>query len=132
MKVITQRWENAGANELCCAEMEPGFTAEWVKFPKDRELLYVRKGEVKFKVFDDEFVADSECLVNIPKFAPHSLEALTKAEVYDMGGLTLWASFLHDYMSIKTYDPERFNKPETIEELKEKFNCQIKCIGMKK
>jgi quercetin dioxygenase-like cupin family protein len=132
LKIITQRWENAGCNELCCAEMEPGFTAEWVKYPTNRELFYVRNGEVKFKIFNEEFIADSECLVNIPKFAPHSLEALTKAEVYDMGGLTLWASFLHDYMSIKTYDPERFGKPETIEELKKKFNCQIQCIGMKK
>jgi mannose-6-phosphate isomerase-like protein (cupin superfamily) len=132
MKVLIQRWENGGAKELCCAEMEPGFTAEWVKYPKIRELLYVRNGEVKFKVMNDEFVAYSECLVNIPKFAPHSLEALTKAEVYDMGGLTMWSSFLHDYMSIKTYDPERFAKPEVIGELKEKFNCQIKCIGMKK
>ena len=70
--------------------------------------------------------------VNIPKFAPHSLEAVTKAEVYDLGGQTMWSSFLHDYTSIKTYDPERFAKPEVIEGLKEKFNCPIKCIGMKK
>lgn len=132
MKVLIQRWENGGAKELCCAEMEPGFTAEWVKYPKNRELLYVRNGKVKFRVMNDEFVAHSECLVNIPKFAPHSLEALTKAEVYDLGGLTFWSSFLHDYMSIKTYDPERFAKPGVIEELKDKFDCPIKCIGMKK
>jgi hypothetical protein len=93
--------------------MEPGFTAEWVKYPTNRELLYVRSGEVKFTVFDEEFVAPPESIINIPKFAPHSLEALTKAEVYDLGGQTLWASFLHDYMSIKTYDPKDF-KTETI------------------
>jgi mannose-6-phosphate isomerase-like protein (cupin superfamily) len=57
MKIITQRWENAGANELCCAEMQPGFTAEWVKYPKNRELLYLRRGQVKFRVFKDEFIA---------------------------------------------------------------------------
>jgi quercetin dioxygenase-like cupin family protein len=131
MKILIQRWENAGVNELCCAVMEPGFTAEWVKYPTNHEQFYIRNGSVKFKVFDEEFVAPPESIVDIPKFAPHSLEALTKAEVYDLGGLTLWSSFLHDYMSIKTYDPERFAKPETISELKAKFDCQIQCIGMK-
>jgi mannose-6-phosphate isomerase-like protein (cupin superfamily) len=129
MKILTQRWENAGANELCCAEMEPGFKAEWVKYPKNRDLLYLRSGQVKFKVFNEEFVAYDECIINIPKYAPHSLEALTKAELYDLGGLTLWSSFMQDYTSIKTYDPDRFSKPETINELKEKFNVQIKCIS---
>lgn len=129
MKVIIQRWENAGVCELCCAEMEPGFTAEWVKYPKHRDLLYVRSGEVRFTVYDREFTAKAGCLVNIPKYAPHSLEALTKAQVYDVGGQTFWASFLHDYFSIKTYDPERFRKTETIVELKDKFGCQIRSIG---
>jgi quercetin dioxygenase-like cupin family protein len=128
MKILTQRWENAGANELCCAEMEPGFKAEWVKYPKNRELFYLRSGQIKFNVMGEEFVAHDECIINIPKFAPHSLEVLAKAELYDLGGLTFWSSFMHDYMSIKTYDPERFNNPEVISALKDKFNCQIKCI----
>ena len=132
LKVLIERWENAGVKELVCAQMEPGFTAEWTQYPQVRELLYVRSGEVKFKVMNEEFVAHSECIVNIPKFAPHSLEALTKAEVYDLGGQTYWSSFMQDYMSIKTFDPERFTKPETIEELKKKFNCPIKSIGIKK
>ncbi len=132
MKILTQRWENAGANELCCAEMEPGFTAEWVKYPKNRELLYLRSGRIKFKVFNEEFVAYDECVINIPKFAPHSLEALEKSELYDLGGLTFWSSFMHDYMSIKTYDPERLKQPGVVDGLKDKFNCPIKCIGMKK
>lgn len=132
IKTIVQRWENGGAKEMICAEMEPGFTAEWDKYPKTRELFYVRSGEVKFKVMNDEFVADAECLVNIPKFAPHSLEALTKAEVYDLGGLTMWSLFLQEYTAIKTRDPERLAKPEVMEELKERFNCPIKRIGMPK
>jgi mannose-6-phosphate isomerase-like protein (cupin superfamily) len=128
MKILTERWENAGANELCCAEMEPGFTAEWMKYPKNRELLYLRKGKIRFKVMNEEFVAYDECLINIPKFAPHSLQVLEKSELYDLGGLTFWSSFLHDYMSIKVNDPDRL-MPEVINELKDKFNCQIKRIG---
>lgn len=131
MKVIVERWENGGVKEMCCAVMQPGFTAEWVKFPKLRELLYVRRGKVKFKVMNDEFIADDECVVNIPKFAPHSLEVLEEAEVYDLGGQTYWSLFLQNYASIRANDPARFAKPEVIEELKAKFDCPIKSIGMK-
>ena len=112
--------------------MEPGFTAEWVKYPTVREVLYVRSGKVKFKIYNEEFVAHDECVINIPKFAPHSLEALTEAEVYDLGGVTMWNNLLHDYISIKTYDPDRLKNPEVIEAIKAKANCPIKCIGMAK
>ena len=91
MKVLIQRWENAGVCELC-AEMEPGFTAEWVKSP-GTGTCSVRSGQVRFTVYNEEFTAKAGCLVNIPKFAPHSLVALTKAQVYDVGGQTYWASF---------------------------------------
>ncbi|NMA38344.1 MAG: hypothetical protein GX942_08575 [Papillibacter sp.] len=131
MKMLVQRWENAGVKELCCAVMEPGFTAEWVKYPTVREVLYVRSGQVKFKIYNEEFVAHDECIINIPKFAPHSLEALSRAEVYDLGGVTYWNNLMHDYVSLRAYDPDRFNRPEVIAELKEKANCPIKCIGMK-
>jgi hypothetical protein len=91
--------------------MEPGFTAEWVKFPKNRELLYLRSGKIKFKVFNEEFIAYDECVINIPKFAPHSLVVLEKAELYDLGGLTFWSSFMHDYVSIKPTTPKGSNNP---------------------
>ncbi len=132
MKVIVERWENGGVKELCCAVMEPGFTAEWVKYPTLREEYYVRKGKVKFNIMGEEFIADDECVVNVPKFAPHSIEVLEKTEMYELGGQTQWSLFLQNYDSIKAFDPERLNDAEAMAALKKKFDVNIKSIGMKK
>ncbi len=131
MRIVVERWENGGSKELCCAVMEPGFTAQWDNYPTLREVLYVRSGKVKFTIMGEEVIADQECIVDIPRFAPHSVEALEHSEVYDLGGQTMWSLFLQNYTSIRELDPDRFAKPETIQALKEKFNCPIKSIGMK-
>ncbi len=130
MRVIVERWENGGTKEMVCAVCEPGFTAEWVKYPPLRELLYVRKGKVKFTVLGQEFIADDECVVNIPRFAPHKIEVLEHAEIYDMGGQSYWSLFLDAVESVRKNNPDR-NTPEYIEKLKKKFDIQIACIGMK-
>jgi mannose-6-phosphate isomerase-like protein (cupin superfamily) len=130
MRMITARYENGGVNELWGAVMEPGFYVEWEEYPNDDEMFLVTEGEVRFKVYDDEFVAYPECFVRIPRFAHHSITALTKAVVYDIGGLTHWQAFLQDRSAVKR-DPARADKPEIMEELKKKYRCQIKCIGKK-
>ena len=130
MRVIVERWENGGVKELVCAVCEPGFTAEWVKYPPLRELLYVRKGKVKFTVLGQGFIADDECVVNIPRFAPHKLEVLEHSEIYDMGGQSYWSLFLQSVESLRVNNPDRYNE-ENIERLKKKFDIQIKSIGMK-
>ena len=130
MKIVVERWENGGAKELACAVMEPGFTARWVKYPPLRELLYVRSGKVKFNILGKEFVADDECVVNVPRFAPHSIEALEHSEVYDLGGQSWWSLFFQNYTSIRTYDPKRLT-PETIQRLKDQFHIQIESIAIK-
>ena len=94
-----------------------------MKYPPLRELLYVRSGKVKFTVLGQEFIADDECVVNIPRFAPHSLEALEHSEVYDLGGQTYWSLFFQSYAYIRTKEPERLT-PETVEALKKKFQVQ--------
>ena len=132
MKVIVERWENGGTKEMCCAVMEPGFTAEWEKYPRLRELFFVRSGKVKFKVMNEEFIADDECVVDIPRYAPHSIEVLEKTEMFDLGGQTMWSLFLQNYESIRNRAPERLNDPATLQALKDKFDCPIKSIGMKK
>ncbi|MBR2520663.1 MAG: cupin domain-containing protein [Oscillospiraceae bacterium] len=130
LKVVVERWENGGTKEMVCAVMEPGFTAEWVKYPKLRELLYVRSGKVKFTVLGEEFIADDECVVDIPRFAPHSIEVLEHSEVYDMGGQSYWSLFMQNYASILKHKPDTLT-PEKLDELKKKFDIQIKSIGMK-
>lgn len=129
VKTIVERWENGGKKELTLFSMKAGFTAQWEKFPRYRELLYVRSGKVKFNVMHDEFIAHDECVVDIPRFAPHSLEALEDSEVYDLGGLTMWSLFMQSYASIKYYDPERLAKPETLAKLREEFNVPVISIN---
>ena len=131
MKMITARWENGGVNELWLAELEPGFTAEWVDYPSAQELYYINKGEIKFKVYDTEFTAGQDCLVKIPKYAPHSMEALKQSAIYDVGGLTKWQAFLGDYVSVKKYDPERLKDDAAMAALRKKYGCNIKSIGRK-
>ena len=131
MKMITGRWENGGVCEMWAIEMQPGFQVEWDQFPTEPEMYYVTKGEVKFKIYDEEFVATPECVVKVPKFAEHSIEALTDSVMYDVGGLTRWYAFLQDRASIMKYDPERAKLPETIAELKRKYGCNVKSFGLK-
>ena len=97
MKQLSARWENGGVCELWCADMAAGFHAEWTECPKHREQLYIREGTVRITVYDEEYTATAGCLVNIPKFAPHSLTALSRSQVYDCCGQTMWEAFLRDY-----------------------------------
>lgn len=131
LKTIVERWENGGAKEMILAELQPGFTAEWCKYPNLHEVFYLRKGKIKFKVYNEEFIADDECVINIPRFAPHSFEVLEPSDLYDMGGQTWWSLFFQDVQSIKKYDPARLT-PETMAKLKERYHCNIASIGMKK
>ena len=85
---------------------------------------------MKFTVLGKEFVADDECVINIPRFAPHKIEVLEHSELYDLGGQSYWSLFLQCYNSIRTFHPERLT-PETVDGLKKKFDVQIAKIGMK-
>ncbi len=126
-KVIVPRYENGGVTELVLAEMAKGTKIEW-GYHTYREQYYVRKGRVRIDIGDESFTAHKACVVNIPKLVPFSITALEDAEVYDVGGQTHWFSFLLDYASLATFSPERFNNPEEISALKEKFNIPIKAI----
>ena len=129
MKMIIARWENAGFNEMWAAEMEPGFHAEWVEFPSENEMYYVTEGEIKFKVYDEEFIAYPECVVKIPMYASRSIMALKKSVMYDIGGLTRWQALLQDRTAI-IRDPQRAKDPEEMQRLKDKYGCQIKSYGL--
>jgi mannose-6-phosphate isomerase-like protein (cupin superfamily) len=130
LKMLTARWENGGVNELWRAELDKGFHAEWDAFPETPELYYVVEGAIKFKVYDEEFTAGPDSIVKIPKYAPHSIVALEKSALYDLGGTTQWFALLQDRASILKFDPERAKDPATKAALKEKFGCQIKSFGI--
>ena len=129
LKMITARWENGGVNEMWAAEMEPGFHAEWVDFPTVKEMYYITGGEIGFKVYDEEFTAYPECVVKIPIFAPHSIKAVKRSVMYDIGGLTRWQALLQDRSAILR-DPVRADDPAVMDALKAKYGCQISSFGM--
>ena len=129
VKVITTRWDNFGVNEMICAQMKKGFTVQWNPYPKERELYYVRHGLAEFTVYGEKHIAKEGCIVNIPRFAPHSLKALEDSEIYDMGGKPYWFAFLQDFEAIRTYAPERLEKPEELENLRKKFCIEVRSIG---
>ena len=132
MKMISARWENGGVNEMWAAEMAPGFHAEWVEFPTENEMYYVTAGEIRFQVYDEVFTAYPECVVKIPMFASHSITALTQSVMYDIGGQTRWQAFLQDYSANLIQDPSMAADAEAMDNLKLKYGCQIKSIGLGK
>jgi hypothetical protein len=129
--MITGRWENGGIKELWRAELSKGFFAQWQEYPTIQDLFYVQSGKIEFKVYDEVFTAGPDCLVKIPKYAPHSLVVQEDAVLYDIGGQTQWYALLQDRASILKFNPERAQKPETMDALKAKFGCLIKTCGMK-
>ena len=131
MKMLSSRWENWGVVEIWGAEMEKGFCAEWNKYPIRHEMYFIPKGKVKFKVYDEEFIAYDECIVKIPKYAEHSIEVLEDTVMYDVGGQTFWFEYLMDLFSIKKNDPARYNDPAAMAALKRRHGCEIKSIGRK-
>ena len=130
-KMLAGRWESGGLCELWCFELEKGFFAESYPYPGTQDLYYVTEGEIKFKVYDEEFVAKTEHLVKIPKYAPRSFEALTDAVMYDVGGLPRWDAYLADRESVLALDPERAAKPETLDGLQKKFGIPYNKFGKK-
>ena len=130
-KMLTGRWENAWLCELWCFEMKAGFCGESYKYPVNQDLFYLTSGKVKFKVYDEEFIATEECLIKIPLHAPRSFEVLEDAVMYDVGGLARWNDYLTDRESVLALDPERAAKPETLDEMRKRFGVVYKTLGMK-
>ena len=131
MKQMVGRWECNGVREIWRAEMTKGFYAEWDETPDYPELFYVTEGRIKFKVYDEEFIAYEDCLVRIPKYAPRYLEAETDAAMYDILGLPSWYEFLHDYTGMMQNNPDRAKDEAVMRRLKTATKCAIKSIGMK-
>jgi len=125
--MVVARWETWGVREIWHAAMSKGFHAEWDEFPLLPELFYVTSGEVEFTVYGEKYTAYEDCLVKIPKFAPHSLVAKTDATMYDIGGLSSWYLFLHDFTDLK-----RTGKLDAsaLADLKRKYSVYVKSCGI--
>lgn len=131
VKTIVPRWENGGVTELNLAELQAGTTLRWGYHPY-REQYYVRKGRVELNIYGESYVAKKSCVINVPKLAPFRLTALEDAEVYDVGGQTHWFNFLLDLESIRTFNRERLNDPQTLIQLKETYRIPLEAIEVRK
>lgn len=129
LKMLVGRWEYGGRKELWLAEMEPGFCAVWEDFPAAKDLFYVQSGKVRFNIYGEDYIAGSDCLVKIPKFAPRSIEVLEKTAMYDVGGMTRWYALCQDYAALKKFTPEKATD-ERFEQMRKEFGCHVKRYGM--
>jgi len=130
LKMITARWENGGKKEIWLAEMEPGFWAKWEGYPGVQDLFYVQSGKVKFTIYGEEHIAEKDCLVKLPKYAPRSFEVLEPTHMYDVGGVTRWYALLQDFKALKKFEPEKATK-EAFDEMRKRYGCQITEFGKK-
>ena len=74
-------------------------------------LYYLTEGKVKFKCYDEEFIAYRECLIKLLMYAPRSFEVLEDAVMYDVGGLPRWYDYLTDRESVMALDPNARRSP---------------------
>jgi quercetin dioxygenase-like cupin family protein len=131
MKQVTGRWENNGLTELWKAEMQDGFTVEFVDDNPNTDLFYIIEGDVRFIVAGEEFTATRDCLVKIPPYAPRAFTARGRAVMFDLAGLTHWLDLLEDYTSIKTNDPTRLGDKDAMTALKEKYHCPVAAFAVR-
>ena len=130
LKMMVGRWECGGVREIWRVEMDKGFHAEWDDYPAIDDLFYVTDGTVKFKVYDKEYTAYTDCLVKIPKLAPRSIIAESDAAMYDIGGLAQWYAFMRDYTAMLENAPDRAKDPDVIKALKKRTNFYVKSYGV--
>jgi mannose-6-phosphate isomerase-like protein (cupin superfamily) len=125
MRQYTGRWENNGKTELWLAELGKGFAVRYKKVNANVDLFYIIKGEVKFNVAGEEFVAGPRCLVKIPHYAPRSFETLSDVRMYDAGGSTHWLDFFGDLKSLKMMSPEKYADKEYLAGVFKRHECYI-------
>jgi quercetin dioxygenase-like cupin family protein len=129
MKQLIGRWEMAGLRELWCAEAEKGFWAESWEFPLTRTMYYICTGEVKFNIYDTEFVAGPDRIVDIPKFAKHRMEVLSDAVIYDAAGVPRWEAFLEDRQAVLHNAPQRWENPDEVKAMCDKYQIPFQAFG---
>ena len=125
MKMITKRWENGGHCEMWAMELDKGFKAVSNKYLNHSELYYVTAGQVKFRIWDEEYVAGSECVVKVPTLSNFEFTATEDSVMYDVGGVARWQAYLADRASILKYDPARAKDPAVFENLRTVFGVQL-------
>lgn len=126
MRLKVGRWECDGVKEVWQLLLDKGVTVEFDDPHPYFELYYIWKGSVKFKVLDEEFVAEANSIVHIPPYAKHSFEVLEDGtEMFDNGCETRMLSLLEDWNSIQKNDPKRLEDPAARKKFLHKYKCFV-------
>jgi quercetin dioxygenase-like cupin family protein len=125
------RWETDGMYEIWELHMEDGFYVESSKPNPKACIYYVTEGNVRFRVFDNEFVAPRDSIVHLPPYAIHSFQSAGKSVMFDMTGSTMSFDLLSEWKSYEAYAPEKLKDREFVASLKKKYQCYVDGWGRK-
>ena len=125
------RWETDGMYEIWEFNMEDGFRAGCDKPNPKNCIYYVKEGNVRFKVFNKEFVAPKDSIVHIPSYATHSFQSDGKSVMYDTYSSTMYFDLISEWKSYEANAPEKLKDKAFIDSLKKKYNCYITEWGSK-
>ena len=131
LRQVVGRWETRGLYEVWRAELEPGCEIHWDEPHPDWELYQVTEGQIRFHILEEEFMAGPGNLVRIPPYTTHRIRVESNsAVVYDMGSQIRLLSLLEDYISLKTYQPEKLEDATYYKRFLRKHNCFVTYFGV--
>ena len=129
LRLKVGRWETAGEFELWQIVGEKGFYAVCPKPCLKPNIFFVTEGKVRFKVFNEEFVASEKNVVHLPPYAIFSYEVEENAKMYDYSIGCMRYDLLSELKSYSTYEPEKLNDPDFVAALRKKWGGYITEYG---
>ena len=125
LRLKVGRWECGNIKEIWQANLNKGVRLSWDVPYGEWELFYLTKGKIRFTILDEEFVAEPDCIVQIPPYCVHRMEVLEDAALFDYGCPVNLLALLEDYTSISANDPQRLQGEYKTSEFLLKYNCHI-------
>lgn len=123
LKLKVGKWETAGVKEVWQARLSKGLNVEFHYPHKNYTLLYVESGKLEVKIMGQSYIAEGDCLIDIPPYHTYDIRVLENAVVYDYGGETDLMALLEDLKSVHTYAPERIAEKVEFERFLRKYSC---------
>lgn len=119
------RWETNGMYEVWEFNMDDGYFTRFDNPSPKASIYYITEGNVRFKVFNKEFLAPKDSIVHIPPYAIHSYQSEGASVMFDAYGSALLHDYVSDLKSYETYEPEKLKDKGFVDSLKKKYNCYI-------
>ena len=130
MRQKVGRWETDGMYEIWEFNMDDGFLVGNKKPDPKPCVYYITEGNVRFNVFDDEFIAPKDSIVHIPSYGIHSFQSVGKSVMFSLMGGAMLFDLISEWRSYETYDPDKLKDKAFVDALKKKYNCYITEFGV--